>query len=104
MLIPFALALIIAVFACVFALQNAHTTAITFLTLKYEASLALVLLATFALGAIVSLLASLPTLIKGKLEMSRLKAKIKELEGAPSPEAPAPSPPKTPPSSSPSGA
>jgi len=87
MLILFALALFIAVFACVFALQNAHPVAITFLTLKYEASLALVLLSTFAMGAVVALLASLPTLIKEKLAVANLKKKIKKLE-SPAPSSP----------------
>lgn len=85
MLILFALALIIAVLACVFALQNAYTITITFLTFKYEASLALILLGTFGMGAVVALLASLPAMIKGKMIVSELRHKIKNLEKTPSP-------------------
>ncbi len=96
MLILLALALFIAVFACVFALQNAHPVAITFLTFKHEASLALVLLSTFGLGAVVALLASLPTMIKGKMTIADLKRKVKELEV---PAASSPTP-KDPPSAS----
>lgn len=60
------LAILIGVFACVFALQNTDVIAVSFLTWKAEASLALVLLTTFALGAAMGLLACLPALIKAK--------------------------------------
>ena len=82
-----AVALIIAVLACVFALQNAEIVPISFLTLKYEASMALILLSAFATGAFVALLASLPSIIKGKMEIAELKSKLKEAESrAPKPE------------------
>ena len=90
MLILLALALVIAVLACVFALQNAHTVTLTFLTLKWQASMALVLLATFAVGSLVAFLASLPTFIKSKLDVADLKRKLAKGK-IPSPDAPPPS-------------
>ena len=53
-----------AVIAIVFALQNAAPVTVSFLFWKFEASLALVLLLTFALGVVVSALISIPVLMK----------------------------------------
>ncbi|PCI40221.1 MAG: hypothetical protein COB53_01695 [Elusimicrobia bacterium] len=61
------LAILIGILACIFALQNTEVIAITFLLWKVEASLALVLLLTFALGAAMGILACAPALVKGKL-------------------------------------
>jgi len=61
-----ALAILIGILTCVFALQNPTVTPVQFLVWKMEASLALVLLATFALGAAVGIFACLPTLVKAK--------------------------------------
>ncbi|MFH1575455.1 MAG: LapA family protein [Candidatus Nealsonbacteria bacterium] len=57
-------ALIIAIIAVLFALQNASIILISFLAWQFQGSLALVLLLTFALGFITGLLIILPKLIK----------------------------------------
>jgi len=73
-------ALIIAILAVVFALQNADIILVTFLIWKFEGSLALILLLTFATGVIVSLLILLPRIIKRSLIALNQKKRIKELE------------------------
>ena len=73
-------ALLITVVASVFALQNAILVTVTFLAWKFEGSLALVLLATFCLGVIVSLLISIPNRITRTRLISHQKRKIDELE------------------------
>ncbi len=73
-------ALIIAILAVIFALQNAGITLVTFLIWRFEGSLALVLLLTFVMGAIVSLLALLSWMIKKGLVALSQKKKNKELE------------------------
>ncbi|MFH2204360.1 MAG: LapA family protein [Elusimicrobiota bacterium] len=95
MLALLAVALVIAVLACVFALQNASPVTVTFLTYKYEASHALILLSSFAIGAVTALLASLPTMIGGKLEIVELRSRLKKLEqaSAAAPTAPPQDPP-----------
>ena len=57
-------ALIIAILAIVFALQNADVILVTFLVWKFEGSLALVLLLAFVTGVIASLLILLPKTMK----------------------------------------
>ncbi|MFH1723952.1 MAG: LapA family protein [Elusimicrobiota bacterium] len=90
-----ALALLIGALACVFALQNAVPVSVAFLAWRYEASMALVMLATFALGAAVGLLACLPSLVKNTLATRELKRKLQERE-TPSPEKPKPEQKTTP--------
>jgi len=73
-------AIIVAILAVAFALQNAVPIAVSFLTWKFESSLALVLLITVALGVIMSLLVSVPSKIKRMKLISSQKKKIQELE------------------------
>jgi len=74
------LAIIVAILAVVFALQNAVPITVSFLTWRFESSLALVLLITLALGILMSLLVSVPSMIKRKRMISNQKKKIQELE------------------------
>ena len=76
------MAIIVAILAVVFALQNAISIAVSFLTWKFESSLALVLLITLALGIIMSLLVSVPSMIKRRKIISSQKKKIQELESS----------------------
>lgn len=64
-------AIIIAGLAVVFALQNADPVSVGFLFWSFEASLALVLLLTFAMGAI----ASLSALLYWMMQKGRMKRK-----------------------------
>jgi uncharacterized integral membrane protein len=74
------IALLIAILAVIFALQNAVTVSIAFLVWKTEGSLALVLLVALAVGALVSLLASLPAIIRGAWTTASQKRRLSELE------------------------
>ncbi len=73
-------AIVVAILAVVFALQNAVPITVSFLTWRFESSLALVLLITVALGVIMSLLVSVPSMIKRRKIISSQKKKIQELE------------------------
>jgi uncharacterized integral membrane protein len=75
-------AIIVAILAVVFALQNAVPITVSFLTWRFESSLALVLLITFALGILMSLLVSVPSMIKRKRMISNQKKEIQELESS----------------------
>jgi len=57
-------ALGLAVLTVIFALQNAIPVNVTFLVWEFEGSLALVLMLTFALGASVSSLLSIPAIVR----------------------------------------
>lgn len=73
-------ALGLAIITVIFALQNPIPVGVTFLVWKFEGSLALVLMLTFALGALVSLLVSIPAIVKRRSAISTQKKKIEELE------------------------
>jgi uncharacterized integral membrane protein len=75
-------AIIVAILAVVFALQNAVPITVSFLTWRFESSLALVLLITLALGIIMSLLVSVPSMIRTRKIISDKKKKIQELESS----------------------
>jgi len=74
------IALVIAVLAVVFALQNAVPISVAFLVWKFETSLALVLLIALASGFLMGLLASAPAMIKRMRIISNQMKKIRELE------------------------
>ena len=76
----FALALAVAALASAFALQNSDSAKVAFLAWEFNASLAVVLFATFALGALGAFLACLPAAFKAKLKIYDLECKIKGLE------------------------
>lgn len=73
-------AIIIAIVAVVFALQNAVPIAVGFLVWRFQSSLALVLLVTLALGILMSLLVSMPSMIRTRKVISNQKKKIQKLE------------------------
>lgn len=60
MYILLVLILIIATFTIIFAIQNTTIVSVTFLSLKFESSLALILLIAFLLGVTIAMLFSLP--------------------------------------------
>jgi uncharacterized integral membrane protein len=57
-------ALGLAILTVIFALRNTIPVGVTVLVWKFEGSLALVLMLTFALGVLVSLLLSIPAIVK----------------------------------------
>jgi len=73
-------AIIVAILAVVFALQNAVPITVSFLTWRFESSLALVLLIALALGILMSLLVSVPSMVKTRKMISSQKKKIRELD------------------------
>jgi putative membrane protein len=75
-------ALGLAILTVIFALQNPVPVGVTFLIWKFEGSLALVLISTFALGVIVSLLISIPAIVKRRSTISNQTKKITELENS----------------------
>ncbi len=82
MQISLILALAVAVVAVIFAVQNTATVTLAFLAWRIEGPLALVLLVALAVGALISLLASLPALIRGSLTVSSQKRKLANLEAS----------------------
>ena len=70
------LGVIIAILAILFAFQNATIIAISLGAWKFEESLAIVLLITLGLGIIISLLLSIPTIIKRGWINSRQQKKL----------------------------
>jgi len=76
------MSIVIAMIVVVFALQNAVPITVSFLTWKFESSLALLLLITIALGVLMSALVSMPSKIKKMKLISNQKKKIQELENA----------------------
>ncbi len=73
-------AIVVAILAVIFALQNAIPITVNFIIWNFKSSLALVLLITLTLGILMSLLVSIPSMIKRKRIISNQKKKIQELE------------------------
>ncbi len=72
--------LIIAVIAVIFALQNIAAVTVTFFFWSFHGSLALVLLLSVSAGVLISLLASLPGLIRGRWTAVTQRKKLAALE------------------------
>lgn len=72
-------ALIIALGAIVFALQNPAPVVVNFLVWQTEGSLALVFLITLAVGVLIGLLVFVPTLIRRNLKISHQKRQTDDL-------------------------
>lgn len=73
-------ALIIAIVAVVFALQNPAPVTISFLVWQAQGSLALVLLITLLFGVLISLLVSVPTVFRRSRTISNQRKQIQSLE------------------------
>ena len=71
--------LVMAIGAVLFALQNAAVVTINFGVWQLEQSLAVVLIATLGLGIIISMLLSMPTIIKRGWQNREQKNKLDEL-------------------------
>lgn len=74
------LGIIVAIAAVMFALQNNLPVVVTVAFWSFEGSLALVLLASLGLGALIAGLLSSPTVIRGQWTMGRLRKQVAELE------------------------
>jgi uncharacterized integral membrane protein len=73
-------ALAIAILTVIFALQNTTPVLVTFMFWKFEGSLALVLMLTFALGVLASLMVSIPAMLKRRAAISNQKKNVQEAE------------------------
>ncbi|WP_204138607.1 lipopolysaccharide assembly protein LapA domain-containing protein [Halomicronema sp. CCY15110] len=72
-------ALVIAFLAILFALQNTNLVTIQLFVWEYQQSLALVLLGTLAIGVILGLLVSVPTVIRRNVRISRQQTQVESL-------------------------
>lgn len=73
-------AILIALLAVVFALQNAVNITIFFLAFEFSSSLALILLITLAVGALIYFLISLPANLKKTQHLAQQRKQIRQLE------------------------
>ena len=73
-------ALVIAIVAVIFALQNTMTITISFLAWEVTGSLSLVLLITLAIGVVIGLLVLSPSAIKSTLTASSTRKRVGSLE------------------------
>lgn len=74
------LGIIVAIVAVVFALQNNLPVVVAIALWRFEGSLALVLLVSLGLGALIAGLLSSPAVIRGQWTMGRLRKQIADLE------------------------
>jgi putative membrane protein len=75
------IAIIIAILAVTFALLNASVVTVSLVFTSFESSLALILLVTFGIGVLVGFMGVMPTIIRQRVEISRLKKKAKNTDG-----------------------
>lgn len=73
------LALAIALLTVIFALQNTEIVSIDILIWETRSHLALVLLATLALGIIIGLMVSVPAIVRGGWRLSRHQKQLEDL-------------------------
>ena len=74
------IAVLIIVFLIVmFAVQNAVAVSVAFLLWRVDASLALVIVACFGLGALIGALVTSPTMLRERISLSRLRKQVEAL-------------------------
>ncbi|OJX39632.1 MAG: hypothetical protein BGO78_05075 [Chloroflexi bacterium 44-23] len=73
-------ALLIALLAVIFAVQNTALVTVSFFVWDFNNSLAIVLLLTLFTGVLISILMSTPGWFKHKITLTNARKKIKELE------------------------
>ncbi len=74
------LSLLITIALMLFAVQNATITTVSFLTFRFEGSLAFILVVVFAAGFISGILISIPSLLRKGAALREQKKKVKKLE------------------------
>ena len=74
------LALLFAILAVIFAVQNPTMVEITFFTWQIEGSLALVVFITLVVGVLIGLLVMIPSVVKRSINLSGQRKKIAGLE------------------------
>jgi putative membrane protein len=73
------LALLIAIVAGVFALQNSTPVFVEFMGWQAQASMALILLVTFSLGVLFGVLISFPAMIRRMGKISHFRSQVDQL-------------------------
>lgn len=73
-------ALVIAIAAVIFSFQNAMPIMVYIGVWNFEASLALVLLATLSIGILIGILVSLPSMVRRSMEIAKDERHIKQLK------------------------
>ncbi len=76
------LAVFIAVALVLFAVQNALVVPVSFLTFRFEGSLAFILVLVFAGGFLAGILMSVPSILRKGAAVREQKRKVKQLEEA----------------------
>jgi putative membrane protein len=76
------IALLIALIAVIFALQNTQVVSITFLAWTFQSSIALEMVMTLIAGVVVGILAMLPASIRSQLQISSKKKEKAGLEAS----------------------
>lgn len=71
---------IIAILVAIVAVQNASVVTIAFFNYKFESSLVVVILISFALGLACGIIYMLPSLLKKQMQMSGLKKELTKKE------------------------
>lgn len=74
--------ILLAITAAIFALENTAAVTVSFLSYKFDGSLAVVLMAVFALGILAATAALLPALLTAKWKVRSLRRRVRDLEGA----------------------
>ncbi len=73
-------AIVVAVVAVVFAVQNAAPVAVTFLAWRFDSSLALVLVLAMACGILLTALWSAPAALRIRWQLAQQRRRIAQLE------------------------
>jgi putative membrane protein len=80
MIISLVIGILLGSLSVVFALQNVAMVTVTFLAWQISAPLALVLLGSMLSGVVITLLVSLPSLIRDEMSVKVLRKQKKQLE------------------------
>lgn len=76
------LGIVVAIGGVSFALQNTVPVTVTFLVWRFDSSLAMVLLISLALGALIVALVSTPATLKAQWAASRLRKQLESAQSA----------------------
>lgn len=80
MIITLILGLILGGISVIFITQNTTVITINFLSYQLESSLALVIIASILMGVLITLIFSIPTIIRDQIKYSALRKQNKNLE------------------------
>jgi putative membrane protein len=72
-------ALIVIFLIVMFAVQNAVSVSVVFFLWRVDASLAVVIAACFGLGALIGALVTVPTMLRERISISRLRKQVEML-------------------------